>query len=102
ADVEGAGAGGAKGLRFFGGDVLVAAGALEVGDGGHEDRLQVTEEDAGHRVQDTGDRTQEGRISWRLRRWLRVCGGRGGSGRGGISRCRRRWRRGAGRGRGRR
>jgi hypothetical protein len=34
-DVEGAGAEGAEGLRGVGGDVVVAARALEVGDGGH-------------------------------------------------------------------
>jgi hypothetical protein len=35
ADVEGAGAEGAEGLRGVGGDVVVAAGALKGGDGRH-------------------------------------------------------------------
>jgi hypothetical protein len=41
ADVERSGAGGADGLGSVGGDVLMAAGTLEVGDGGHPYRLQV-------------------------------------------------------------
>ncbi len=41
ADVEGSGAGGADGLRGFGGYALVAARAFEMSDGGHIYRLQV-------------------------------------------------------------
>ena len=50
ADVEGAGAGGADGLGGVGGDVVVAAGAFEGGDGGHENRVQG----GGYRVEGTG------------------------------------------------
>ena len=49
ADVEGSGAGGADGLGSVGGDVLMAAGAFEVGDWGHKYRVQG----GGYRVQVT-------------------------------------------------
>ena len=46
ADVEGSGASGADGLGRVGGDMLTAAGALEVADGGHADSIQAENQPA--------------------------------------------------------